>query len=212
MKNIEKYREANRKASGRVTDFIGEVFGSAQAVKVATAEADVMARFARLNENRRKAAITDRLYMAFIESTIWNFVNIVTGVILLLVARQLDASQPGGPALTLGDFSLFIYYLGYTTQFTATTGVLIAWYKQAGVALARMITLLQGAKPLSLVKHTPVYVTGELPEIPYTPKTEEHHLEEIEVSGLTYRYEDGGRGIENINLHLKRGSFTVVTG
>lgn len=29
MKNVEKYREANRKASGRVTDFIGEVFGSA---------------------------------------------------------------------------------------------------------------------------------------------------------------------------------------
>ena len=33
------------------TDFIGEVFGSAQAVKVATAEANVMERFSRLNEN-----------------------------------------------------------------------------------------------------------------------------------------------------------------
>jgi ATP-binding cassette, subfamily B, bacterial len=212
MKNVEKYREANRKASGKVTDFIGEVFGSAQAVKIATAEADVLARFARLNENRRKAAITDRLYMAFIESTIWNFVNIVTGVILLLVAQQLDTSLPGGAKMTLGDFSLFIYYLGFTTQFTATTGVLIAWYKQAGVALARMITLLQGAPPLSLVKHTPTYVTGDLPEIPYTPKTAEHHLEEIQVEGLTYKYEDGGRGIEDINLCLKRGSFTVITG
>jgi ATP-binding cassette subfamily B protein len=212
MKNVEKFREANRKASGKVTDFIGEVFGSAQAVKVATAEADVLARFARLNESRRKAAITDRLYMAFIESSIWNFVNIVTGVILLLVAQQLDASQPGGPTMTLGDFSLFIFYLGFTTQFTAMTGVLIAWYKQAGVALARMITLLQGAQPLSLVKHTPTYVTGDLPEIPYSPKTDEHRLEEIRVNGLTYCYEDGGRGIENINLHLKRGSFTVITG
>ncbi len=212
MKNVEKFREANRKASGKVTDFIGEVFGSAQAVKVATAEADVLARFTRLNEARRKAAIVDRIYMAFIESSIWNFVNVVTGVILLLVAQQLNATRAGGPVLTLGDFSLFIYYLGYTTQFTATTGVLIAWYKQAGVALARMITLLQGAPPLSLVKHTPVYVTGELPAIPYTPKTAEHHLEELKVDGLTYHYEDGGRGIENIHLHLKRGSFTVVTG
>ena len=50
------------------------------------------------------------------------------------------------------------------------TGVLMAWYKQAGVALARMITLLQGAPPLTLVKHTPVYVTDELPPVPYTPK------------------------------------------
>ena len=133
-------------------------------------------------------------------------------MILLLVAASLNASSPGGPAMTLGDFSLFIYYLGYTTQFTAMTGVLIAWYKQAGVALARMITLLQGAEPLSLVKHTPVYVTGELPAIPYTPKTDEHHLDEIDVSGLTYHYEEGGRGIEDIDLHLKRGSFTVITG
>ncbi len=212
MKNVEKYREASRKASGRVTDFIGEVFGSAQAIKVATAEANVLSRFANLNENRRKAAIRDRLYLAFVESAVWNFVNVITGVILLLVAQMLDASGPGGPQMTVGDFSLFIFYLGYTTQFTATTGILIAWYKQAGVALARMITLLQGAPPLSLVKHTPVYVTGELPAIPFTPKTEEHRLEELTVRGLTYHYEEGGRGIEDIDLTLKRGSFTVITG
>jgi ATP-binding cassette subfamily B protein len=212
MKNIEKYREANRRASGRVTDFIGEVFGAAQAVKVATAEANVMARFSGLNENRRKAAITDRLYMAFVESLIWNFVNIITGIILLLVSTSLNTSTPGGATMTIGDFSLFIYYLGYFAQFTAMTGVLIAQYKQGGVALARMITLLQGADPLSLVKHTPVHVTGDLPAIPYTPKTEEHHLDEIVVCGLSYRYEEGGRGISDINLTLKRGSFTVVTG
>lgn len=212
MKNVEKYREANRKASGKVTDFIGEVFGAAQAVKVATAEKDVLARFNRLNETRRKAAIIDSLFMAFINSTIWNFVNVITGVILLLVASSLNASGPGGAKITLGDFSLFIYYLGFTTEFTAMTGVLIAWYKQAGVALARMITLLQGARPLSLVRHSPVYMTGALPAIPFTPKTKEHRLEDLEIIGLTYRYSEGGRGIENISLHLKRGSFTVITG
>lgn len=212
MQNVEKYRAANRKASGKVTDFIGEIFGAAQAVKVATAEQDVLARFNRLNETRRKAAITDSLFMAFINSAIWNFINVITGVILLLVAGSLNTTGPAGAQITLGDFSLFIYYLGFTTEFTATIGVLIAWYKQAGVALARMITLLQGAPPLSLVRHTPVYMTGTLPEIPFTPKTAEHRLEEIEVKGLTYHYPEGGRGIENINLRLPRGSFTVITG
>jgi len=212
MKNIERYREANRRASGKVTDFIGEVFGSAQAVKVATAEANVMARFSLLNENRRKAAITDKLYMAFVESLMWNFVNIITGVILLLVASMLNSSATGDQAITIGEFSLFIYYLGYFTQFTASTGMLIAQYKQAGVALARMITLLQGAAPLTLVKHTPVHVTGDLPPIPYTVKTNEHRLEEVTVSHLSYHYEEGGRGITDINLRLQRGSFTVITG
>ena len=45
MKNVEKYREANRKAAGQVTDFIGEIFGAAQAVKVATAEAECAEAF-----------------------------------------------------------------------------------------------------------------------------------------------------------------------
>ena len=92
MKNVEKYRERNRKAAGKVTDFIGEIYGAAQAVKVATAEENALKRFERLNENRRKAAITDRLYMSFIKSAIWNFMNVVTGVILLLVATSLDTS------------------------------------------------------------------------------------------------------------------------
>lgn len=212
MKNVEKYRAANRKAAAKVTDFVGELFGAAQAVKVATAESNVLARFARLNDSRRKAAIRDRLYMAFVESAVWNFVNIVTGIILLMVAHSLDASAPGGPAMTLGDFALFIYYLGFVTEFTATTGVLIAWYKQAGVALARMITLLQDALPESLVAHRPVHVTGELPPIPYTPKGEADHLEELRASGLTYHYDDTGRGIAEVDLCLKRGSFTVITG
>jgi ATP-binding cassette subfamily B protein len=215
MKNVEKFRERARKTAGKVTDFIGEIYGSAQAVKVATAEENTLKRFKRLNENRRKAAIIDKLYMSFVESLIWNFMNIVTGVILLLVASSLDTSAAvagGKPAMTLGDFSLFTYYLGYTTEFTASIGILWAWFKQAGVALARMITLLQGAAPLTLVKHTPVYVTGPLPEIPYTPKTEAHRLEDIRVTGLTYLHEDTGRGVEDIDLHLKRGSFTVITG
>ncbi len=211
MKNVEKYREIHRKAAGSVTDFVGEIFGSVQAVKVATAESNVLERFSRLNETRRKAAIKDRIYLAFVDSLIWNFVNVITGVILLLVATSLDSSQ-GEPVLSLGDFALFVFYLGYTTQFTAMTGAMWAWYKQSGVALARMITLLQGAKPSSLVHHTPVHVSGDLPAIPYTPKTAEHRLDELEVEGLTYRYDESGRGIEEIHLHIPRGSFTVITG
>ena len=37
-------------------------------------------------------------------------------------------------------------------------------------------------------------------------------LERLEVCGLTYFYPGSGRGIEGVNLHLVRGSFTVVAG
>ena len=212
MKRVESYAEANRKAAGKVTGFIGEIFGSAQAVKVATAEPAVLRRFNELNETRKKAAIKESLFNAAFGSVVWNFVNVITGVILLLVVTELDATQPGGPRMTLGDFSLFIYYLGFTTEFTAVAGMMLAWYKQAGVGLARMITLLQGAEPHTLVKHTPVYTSGELPPLPYWSKTRYHNLYDLEVKGLTYKFEDSGRGVEDVDLHLKRGTFTVITG
>jgi ABC-type multidrug transport system fused ATPase/permease subunit len=75
--------------------------------------------------------------LTFVESAIWNSMNIITGVILLLVAQSLS-SVNGKPAMSLGDFSLFIYYLGFTTQFTAMTGVVWAMFKQAGVSVARL--------------------------------------------------------------------------
>jgi len=34
----------------------------------------------------------------------------------------------------------------------------------------------------------------------------------LEVRGLTYHYPESGRGVEEIDLRLQRGSFTVITG
>ena len=57
VKQFEKYRKARRKAAGKVTDFVGEMFGAAQAVKVATSEQRMLKHFRELNETRRKAAL-----------------------------------------------------------------------------------------------------------------------------------------------------------
>jgi len=46
----------------------------------------------------------------------------------------------------------------------------------------------------------------------HAQKTDEHRLESLEASDLTYHYPDKGRGIEGISLCLKRGSLTVITG
>src|SRR5207249_2199755 len=48
--------------------------------------------------------------------------------------------------------------------------------------------------------------------LPYTAKTSEHELKQLTVEGLTYRYLGTERGIKGIDLHIPRGSFTVVTG
>jgi ATP-binding cassette subfamily B protein len=207
MKNIGKYRQANRKATGGVTDFVGEVFGAVQAVKVANAEPRMIQRFRELNETRRKAGLQDSLFSALLDSVFLNAINLGTGAILLLAGQEMQVG-----AFTVGDFALFVYYLGFVTEFTGLIGTRWAWYKRADVSLERLVKLLQGAPPETLVEHGLVYMRGDLPDVPHVPKTEEHRLETLQASGLTYLYPDSGRGIRGVNLHLERGSFTVVTG
>ncbi|MCL5999386.1 MAG: ABC transporter ATP-binding protein/permease [Chloroflexi bacterium] len=207
MKRIEKYRQASRQATGAVTGFIGELFGAVQAVKVAGAESRMIAHFDKLNEVRRVASLKDRLFNQLLESVFWNAVNLGTGLILLLAGSAIQAGT-----FTVGDFTLFVFYLGWVTDLTGMFGMFLARYKQSGVSFGRMVTLLQGAPPRTLVKHGPIYMRSEPPAVPFQPKTPTHQLNVLEVSGLTYCYPDTKRGINGINLHLQRGSFTVITG
>src|SRR5688500_12511673 len=50
---IRRYRQANQEAIGEVTGLLGELFGAALAVKVAGAEAKVVAHLIGVNERRR---------------------------------------------------------------------------------------------------------------------------------------------------------------
>jgi ATP-binding cassette subfamily B protein len=207
MRRVETYRQASREATGRVTDFLGEAFGSVQAVKVAVAEARIIQRFRALNERRRETGLKDRLFNELLNSVFRNTANLGTGVILLLAGREMAAGT-----FTVGDFALFVYYLGFVTDFTALIGVRWAWYKQVGVSFQRLVALMQGAPAAAVVAHSPVYMHGDLPEVPYVRKTRAHRLESLRVHGLSYRYPDSGRGIEDISLEAQRGELVVITG
>ena len=207
VKRFEKYRKARRKATGKITGFVAEMFGAAQAIKVATAEQRMLVRFRQLNEVRRKAALKDRMFHELFHSVFWNAINLGTGAILLLSGQEIRAGT-----FTVGDFALFVYYLNFITEFTGMLGGMWAWYKQIGVSLGRMVKLLQGEPVDVLVEHGPVHMRGELPEVPYIAKTKEHRLEALTVKGMTLKYADTGRGVEDIDLNLERGTFTVITG
>jgi ATP-binding cassette subfamily B protein len=204
---IEKYRRASRKATGIVTGFIGEVFGAVQAVKVATAEEGVIARFNELNDERRILSLKDRLFNEILHSIFRNAVNLGTGVILILAGQAI-----GEGSFTVGDFALFVFYLEFVSELTAFSGLLVARYRQIGVSVERMARLMEGARPDALVEFSPVYMDGNFPDVVYAAKTGAHHLRVLEATDLTYQFPGTDHGIEGIDLHLERGTFTVVTG
>jgi ATP-binding cassette subfamily B protein len=206
-RRVETYRQLSRQATGRVTGFIGETFGAVQAVKVAGAEEQVIRHFGRLNEVRRRAALKDRLFEEVLRSVTWNMSSIAAGVLLLAAAQGLRAGT-----FTIGDFALFVSFLGTLTEVTGFSGFMAARYKQAGVSISRMSRVTRGAPPEALIEHGPIYAEADPPEVPFLVKSPSDHLHMLAVSGLSYHYPGSDHGIDDVSLRLSRGQFVVVTG
>lgn len=204
---VQHYRRVRRRAAARVVGFVAETFGAAQSVKVAGREEPVIREFQRLNEVRRVAALKDRVFEEVQRSTYYNAVNIGTGIVLILSA---SAMRDG--SFTLGDFALFVFYLERMTQFMRMFGFSLSRYKQIGISIDRVEWLLGGAPRQIMVEHNPVWLDGNLPGIPKVSIGDDDRLHTLEIEGLSYQHPGSQNGIDNINLRLERGTFTVVTG
>lgn len=204
---IRRYRVASRDATGRITGMLGETFGSVQSIRVAGAERSTLEHFRRLNDQRRRDMVRDRVLTATLESVFWNAVNIGIGLILII-----GASSMADGTLGIGDFTLFVYFLDFVTDAGYFVGLFLAKFKQSGVAFERMAAMLGGVDPMTLVERRELHLTGDLPDVEPDTVTAGDVLEEVAAEGLSFRYPDTGAGLDAASFSLPRGSFTVVTG
>ncbi len=204
---FEVYRRASRQAAGKVTGFIGELFGATQAVKVASAEQDMLAYFDQINSERKRLALRERLFDSVLESIWRNTSTLGTGVILALAGQAMRAGS-----FTVGDFSLFVYFLSTMGDLTTYGGMVVARYKQLKVSVERMYRLMEGAPDGALTQHSPVHLDGRLPQVIYPAHKPEDRLETLSARGLTYTFPGSENGIRGVNLTIRRGTLTVVTG
>ncbi len=204
---LGRFRAASSEATSQVTGAIGDVLTSVQTIQAAGAEERIVAHFRRLSEQRRRAMLADRVVTQALNAVTGNMVSIGTGLIMLLAAGGLRDGS-----LTVGDFVLFVAYLGFIADFTDGLGKFLAHYQQTRVAFTRMGALL-GDTPLSeLVAPTPLYLRGPLPTVSSPERRPTDRFVLLEARGLTYRHPRSARGIVGIDLCLPRGSLTVVTG
>ena len=206
-RTFKRLRQSNRDATGRITDFIGEVFGAAQAVKVASAEEGVITRFRQLNATRRKAAVRDTSVAALIQTLNSNMGAIGAGIVLLLLALQGSHTS-----FTLGDFAIFVTYLSDLAGRMGWLGQALARHGQVGVSFERMALVMQGAESDALVRTDELHLRGELPPVVTPARTDADTLHALEVEHLTYLHSRSERGVEDVSLRIERGQFVVVTG
>jgi ATP-binding cassette, subfamily B, bacterial len=145
-KRIQRYRRQSHESIASVTGLIGEIFGAVQAVKVAGTEEHVVAHLEQLNDTRRKANLRETVFNQALWSLNTNTAAIGTGVVLLVAARTMQTHS-----LTVGDFTIFVSYLGHLNFVTSMMGNFIMKYRQVSVAFERVIALLPGVKPDRLV-------------------------------------------------------------
>ena len=211
---LKRYRRASRQATQQVTGMVGEMFSAVQAIKVANAEASVLARLRFYCDRRQQFTIRDRLLTTILESSFENLVSIGTGVILLFSAWLMKSPNE---SISVGDLALFIYYLSYITNFFAFGGGFLTETKQSEVSLERISGLL-GSEVSDITAHHPLYlkpITGRTPKLPQIQSfsaSRSDRLRELSTFNLNYTYPGISQGISDVSLELKRGSFTVITG
>lgn len=221
-KGIQRYNWESARAADIVEGFLGEVFGAVQAIKVADAEADVVAQFMTLNERRRQTQLRLSMVWGLLNSLNQSVVTFGIGVMLLMAGQAI-----AGGSFTVGDFALFVSYLWFTTQVPSELGTFYGDYKKQEVSIERLLEMVRPEPSARLLETHPVYDTGPLPEVPFPVKTAADRLETLDVRGLTYHFPNGNggvngngdgnnsgreRGIDEVSFSLRRGEIVVVTG
>ncbi|HEU4323263.1 MAG TPA: ABC transporter ATP-binding protein [Roseiflexaceae bacterium] len=201
-RRIHHYSQASREASGAVASFLGEAFGAVQAIQIAGAERTVVEHFRTLSDARRRAGVRERLFNELLGSIYKQSVTLGTGVVLLLAGQAMS-----GGGFTVGDFALFVYYLGLTTGFPSTVGTFIGDYQQQSVAIARLAELV-APEPVDvlLAPDRPAARPGVA-----HAATSSASDELLAVEGLVYRH-PGGIGVSGVDLRVRQGELVVITG
>ena len=204
---IQRYRRATLEATGRITSFIGEVFGGVQAVKVAAAEEDIVRHFDDLNEDRRGVAVRDVLFTSLMRAVNTNMAFVGMGLVMVMIAGKMR-----GNAFGVGDFMVFVFFLQHLSWNMFFLGDTIAQHKRTEVSLERLGELVPAAPATKIVESAPLYMKGNPPVESIRKKRPEDRLESFEVRGLVSRYPGSDRGVKGIDLQVRRGEFLVITG
>jgi ATP-binding cassette subfamily B protein len=126
----------------------------------------------------------------------------------LLVARQ----QMVAGEFTIGDFTLFAYFLPVLSDSIFGYGVAVAFYSQSKVAFERLAEILSNDLPQRLFTPGWLEETTKHYASPLQTLSPDERLQRLSVRDLGYRWEETQRGIRNISFDVKQGQIVMITG
>ncbi len=204
---IKEYRRADRAATAEVTAMVGDMMSAATTVKVNDAAAPMLDELRGLVDHRRITAVRDRVLDESVQAFSRGSADVGLGLVLLVGAAAIASGS-----FDLGTLALFVAYLGWLSFLPRMIGRMIARRKQAGVAFDRMSELVADQSAANTVRTRDLPIgLGDIRVRPIEQRPDRVPLEHFSLTGMSARFDTGG-GVEDIDLEVDRGSFTVITG
>lgn len=204
-KRVRSLRAESRKRGARVTEFIGEVYNSLLLFKLTPRHDGISQQLTDLNIVRRKAAVREKLLSELLDGLSRGTTAICTAVLLIYIANGRSGSDFG-----VGNFVLMITYLDRVADYAGWMLWMLGSFKRGKVSLKRLMEALPvGATFRDLGQTDPVSSARETFNV---PEKESTVLRQLELRNLTFLFDEEEHGIQDINLTLDQGSFTVITG
>lgn len=215
-RRIRRYHEQTRAAGASVGGLIGEVLSNVLALKAAGTEAPAMRRLRTMNAARVRSAVKAEMTANLVPSISDVAVELAIGLVLLLSAARMRRGE-----FSVGDLTLFTTYAAALTGLPRWTARMLALHRAAAVSMRRLARLVPDADedvvvapppvdhPIRLRDRVPAAGTARRRvEDPEPPPV----LERLEVRDLVVRHPGSGKGVLGVDLDVRGGSFTVVTG
>jgi ATP-binding cassette subfamily B protein len=200
-------RSADRKATGRVTAFLGETFTGMLAFRLAGREEAAIARLETHTAIRRRTAVRDTVLQQAIDGMASSTSDITVGLTLLVLVPAVRSGD-----FSVGDLALFVTYAVQLGELPRYVARIITSREQAIVSYGRMGEMVADGDAAAVVEHRLVTIEPNETKLARDPDPERVRLEQLEIRGLTAQYPSNGGGVEEIDLTFERGSFNVVTG
>ena len=91
--------------------------------------------------------------------------HLAAGIILLMAGQGMRRGD-----FTVGDFALFIWYIGEGLELPRRVGRLLAQRRKTAVSIERLHQLGHAAAVESMLRHQPVYLRRDPAPAPYPMK------------------------------------------
>ena len=204
---VQSTREALQKALGARTGVLGDLFSGVAAIQLGGARQPAVGHLDAANERVRKAVLRDILIGESIQSFSANLGQIGTAALLFLIAGKLGTGE-----LSVGDLALFVSYIVRLSDVASMVGWFTSWVRQAKVSLVRLAEMVPEEDPAVITAPAPIHLRGPMPPARSPGRSAADRLESMEVRGLTSLHGESECGVRDLNLTIRPGSVTVVTG